>query len=207
MCCPTRPTSPKFLVESLPKKAKATHDAEEAETTSEITTEDSEEDTTNEQTLMMKVPYAGKKGEGFIRGLKTCLQHNLPNNINCRIVQTGTKISRNFNVKDKVDKNHLSNFIYRHKCKNKKCTDSYIGETARRRVLRTEEHAGKDKESWIFKHSSQSKHPKAKNENFEILATDYADRRKRKIAEALFIRDEKPSLNKQKESYQLKLFA
>ena len=88
------------------------------ETTSEITTEDSEEDTTNEQTLMMKVPYAGKKGEGFIRGLKTCLQHNLPNNINCRIVQTGTKISRNFNVKDKVDKNHLSNFIYRHKCKN-----------------------------------------------------------------------------------------
>ena len=87
------------------------------------------------------------------------------------------------------------------------CNDSYIGETARRRILRTEEHAGKDKESWIFKHSSQSKHPKAKNENFEILAIGYANRRKRKLAEALFIRDEKPSLNKQKESYQLKLFA
>ena len=73
--------------------------------------------------------------------------------------------------------------------------------------MRTEEHAGKDKESWIFKHSSQSKHPKAKNENFEILATGYANRRKRKLAEALFIRDERPCLNKQKESYQLKLFA
>ena len=119
----------------------------------------------------------------------------------------GTKIYRNFNVKDKVDKNHLSNFIYRHKCKNKKCNDSYIGETARRRILRTEEHAGKDKESWIFKHSSQTKHPKAKNEHFEILATGYTNRRKRKLAEALFIRDERPSLNKQKESYQLKLFA
>ena len=197
---------PKFLVESLLKKAKASKNLEVTET-SEITTEDSEEDATKEQTLMMKVPYAGKKGEGLIRGLKTCLQNNLPDNIKCRIVQTGTKISRNFNVKDKVDKNHLSNFIYRHRCKNKKCNDSYIGETARRRILRTEEHAEKDKKSWIFKHSSQSKHPKAKNENFEILATGYANRRKRKLAEALFIRDERPSLNKQKESYQLKLFA
>ena len=113
--------------------------------TSEITTEDSEEDATNEQTLMMKVPYAGKKSEGLIRGLKTCLQHNLPDNIKCRIVQTGTKISK---------------------------------KKARRRILRTKARAGKDKESWIFKHSSQSKHPKAKNENFEILATGYANRRK-----------------------------
>ena len=87
------------------------------------------------------------------------------------------------------------------------CTASYIGETARRRIIRTEEHGGKDKESWIYKHSSQTKHPKAKDRNFEILATNYADRRKRKLAEALFIRDERPSLNKQKDSYQLKLFA
>ena len=156
---------------------------------------------------MLKIPYAGKKGENLVKGLKNSLQHNLPDNIKCRIVQTGTKISRNFNVKDKVDGRHLSNFIYKHECKNKKCTDTYIGETARRRIIRTEEHGGKDKESWIFKHSNQTKHPKAKDANFEILAANYADRRRRKLAEALYIRDQKPTLNKQKESYKLKLFA
>ena len=106
-----RSLSIKFHVESLLKKAKASKN--EASETSEIATEDSAEDATKEQTLMMKVPYTGKKGEGLVRGLKTCLQYNLPDNIKCRIVQTGTKISRNFNMKDKVDKNHLSNFLYR----------------------------------------------------------------------------------------------
>ena len=126
------------------------------------------------------------------------------------MVQTGTKLSRNFNVKDKVDGKHLSNFIYRRDCKNKKCKErkrgDYIGETARRRVIRTTEHAGKDKESWIFKHTSTTKHPRAKDEDFEILATGYEDRRRRKLAEAMFIRDLKPSLNKQKDSYKLTLF-
>ena len=28
---------------------------------------------------------------------------NLPKNIKCRVIQTGTKLSRNFNVKDKID--------------------------------------------------------------------------------------------------------
>ena len=36
---------------------------------------------------------------------------------------------------------------------------------------------------------------------------NYSDRRKRKLAEAMFIRDLKPTLNKQKESYKLALFA
>ena len=73
--------------------------------------------------------------------------------------------------------------------------------------MRTGEHGGKDKNSWIFKHSSKTKHPRAKDEDFEILATNYGDRRKRKLAEAMFIRDLKPSLNQKKESFKLALFA
>ena len=155
----------------------------------------------------MKVPYAGKTGENIVESLKKTLKRNLPNNIMCRIVQTGTKLSTRFNIKDAVDKKHLSAFIYRRKCRNKKCKDSYVGETARRRTLRTEEHGGKDKNSWIFKHSSTTKHPRAKNEDFEVLASNYGDRRKRKLAEAMFIRDLKPTLNQQKESFKLALFA
>ena len=93
-------------------------------------------------------------------------------------------------MKDKVDGKHLSNFIYRRNCKNKKCDrGDYVGETSRRRVLRTAEHGGKDKKSWIYKHSSTTKHPRAKDEDLEVLATGYPDRRKRRLAEAMFIRD------------------
>ena len=161
--------------------------------------------------LMLKVPYAGDKGDGLIKDLNNTLRRNLPEDLECRVIQTGTKLSRHFNIKDKVDDKHLSNFIYRHDCQNKKCKKrkkgDYIGETARRREVRTGEHGGKDKKSWVFQHSSSTKHPRAKDKDFEVLAVNYTDRRKRKLAEAMFIRDMKPFLNKQKESYKLKLFA
>ena len=189
------------LVTSLLRKAKEKSNAEPSDK------EDTREDSTEPKLLMMKVPYAGKTGESIVESLKKTLKRNLPSSLECRIVQTGTKLSTRFNIKDKVDKNHLSNFIYRRKCRNKRCKDSYVGETARRRTVRTGEHGGKDKNSWIFKHSSKTKHPRAKDEDFEILATNYGDRRKRKLAEAMFIRDLKPSLNKQKESFKLALFA
>ena len=91
--------------------------------------------------------------------------------------------------------------------KIKKCEDDYIGETARRKAIRTNEHAGKDKDSHIYQHSTKKKHPRAREENFKILARNYPDRRKRKLAEAMFIRDLKPSLNKKKDSFKLALFA
>ena len=56
-------------------------------------------------------------------------------------------------------------------------------------------------------HSLTKRHPRAKERDFEVLATNYSDRRKRKLTEAMFIRDLKPTLNKQKESYKLALFA
>ena len=86
-------------------------------------------------------------------------------------------------------------------CQNKRCNHSYIGETARRIVIRADDHTGKDKNSHIL-----TKHPRAKEANFEVLATNYPNRRKRKLAEAMFIRDEKPTLNVQKDLYKLVLF-
>ena len=172
-------------------------------------TNDDPDDTSEEErrtTLTMKIPYAGEKGENIVKSLQNTLTRNLPTNIACRIVQTGTKLSTKFNIKDQVDEKHLSNFIYHHKCANRKCKDSYVGETARRRILRTEEHGGKDKNSWIYKHSSSTKHPRAKDAHFEVLANNYENKRKRRLAEAMYIRDLKPTLNVQKESYKLALF-
>ena len=90
-------------------------------------------------------------------------------------------------------------------CASKKSTDSYIGENARRQPLRTEEYGGKDKSSWIFNHSSSTKHPRAKDSQFEVLASNYDNKRKRRLAEAMYIRNMKPTLNVQKESYKLAL--
>ena len=175
--------------------------------TASTSNEETETNATEPTVLTMTVPYAGEKGEKMIKDLKKELKRNLPETQDYRIVQTGTKLSSRFNVKDKVNEKHLSNFVYYRKCTNKKCKDDYIGETGRRKVVRNKDHGGHDKQSWIFKHSSSTGHPRAKDEDFVILARNYEDRRKRRIAEAMFIRDKKPSLNKQKESYKLALFA
>ena len=62
--------------------------------------------------LMLKVPYAGGKGKTIIKVINTTSKRYRPENLHCRIVQTGTKLSQNFNVKDKVDGKHLINFVY-----------------------------------------------------------------------------------------------
>ena len=143
----------------------------------------------------MKVPYARKEGENIVKSLQNTLTKNLPSNIASRVVQTGTKLSNRFNIKDQVDAKHLSNFIYHHKCANKKCKDSYIGKTARRRTLRTEEHRGKDKNYWIFKHSLSTKHPRAKDSHFEFLTSNDDNKRKGRLPEPMYVRDMKPTLD------------
>ena len=159
----------------------------------------------DQPTLIFKLPFRGEKGETLIRSLKNTLNRNIPDT-EYRIVHTGTKLSKQFSLKDNIDKKHQSNFVYKHGCQNKKCDDDYVGETARRREKRCGDHSGKDKNSHIFQHSSTTKHPRANEKDFEVLASNYPNRRKRRLCEAMLIRDLKPTLNKQKDSYKLVLF-
>ena len=130
-----------------------------------------------------------------MKSLQNTLTKNLPSNIASRVVQTGTKLPTRFNIKDQVDAKHLSNFIYHHKCANKKCKDSYIGKTARTRTLRTEEHRGRDKNCWIFKHSLSTKPPRAKDSHFEFLTSNDDNKRKGRLPEPMYVRDMKPTLD------------
>jgi hypothetical protein len=197
---------PKALVRSMLRKTKEMFEMNSTGEADDVSENVKEE--TEDAPLIFKVPFRGDKGERLLNKMSRRLDSDLPKNLKFRIVHTGTKISKFFNIKDKVDDKHLSNFIYHHDCQNKKCKDGdYIGETARRKTRRTKEHAGKDKSSHIFLHSTKTKHPRAREENFKVLATNYQDRRKRKLAEAMYIRDLKPSLNKQKDSFKLALFA
>ena len=178
---------PHYLVTSALEKIKERYEAETTETAETEDEESTDNSPVESKLYMLKLPYASKEGEGIVKSLKNTLKRNLPNNQEVRIVHNGTKLSKHFNIKDKVDEKHRSNIIYyKPECKNKKCKEgSYVGETARRKIIRTDEHAGKDKESWIFKHSSSTKHPKAKYGDFMILDMNYQDRRKRKLAEAM----------------------
>ena len=71
---------------------------------------------------------------------------------------------------------------------------------------RTYEHGNTDTNSAIYKHAQIAKH-KVDNSNFKILARAYNKYKDRKIAEALYIRDLQPNLNKQVKSHKLELFA
>ena len=106
---------PRNLVETIMKNVK-----DERNTTRTTDNTESEEENEPTTTLMVKVPFAGEKGEGIIKDLNRTLQRNLPNSIKCRIVRTGTKLQRNFNIKDKLEDKHRSNFVYLHECQYKR---------------------------------------------------------------------------------------
>ena len=195
---------PRYVVTSILKKFEDKHTNSETASKNNVSIPVEVEEEKN-PTLFLKVPFRGKEAEALLKSLNSTLKRTLPTK-EFRIVNTGSKLSNYFSLEDPLDKKHQSGFIYKHDCRNKRCSEDYVGETGRRSEFRFKDHAGKDKNSHIYQHSSKMRHPKAKAENFEILGVNYPDRRKRKLAEAMFIRDLKPTLNKQKDSYKLSLF-
>ena len=113
---------PPNLVKSLIKKAS---ESSKKKSTNQDDPGSSDDDPIP-KTLLLKVPYAGKTGDNLVKSLQNTLKANLPQKIECRIVQTGTKLSSRFNIKDKTDDKHLSNFIYRHRCRNQKIITSFF---------------------------------------------------------------------------------
>ena len=95
---------------------------------------------------------------------------------------------------------------YHIKCPNRKCTSHYIGETKRRIGKRILEHNSRDKGSRVLTHSMQTKHRRVYLNDIKIIGTSYRSNFKRKISEALHIKEMKPDLNVQKDAFKLKLF-
>ena len=87
------------------------------------------------------------------------------------------------------------------------CTDSYIWETARRLSERVMDHAGGDTKSHLVRHGLNFNHETVNIENFKILNTGYNNNTyKRRISEALFVKQYRSSLNMQDNSVPLQLF-
>ena len=87
------------------------------------------------------------------------------------------------------------------------CLVFYDDETGRKLIERVNTHNEKDINSHMFKHSIAANHPTATLDNFTVLGSGYRNRKfKRNLAEFLFIKQNRPTLNKHGTSVSLKLF-
>ena len=150
------------------------------------------------------VPYAGGKGCTLIKSLKKNIQKALPINIQKRIVYTGTKLSSQLkNMKNPTPFEEQHDIVYHSFCSAENCNENYIGESARR----LDDRNGRDRNSHLFKRSGESRHDPAVKNDFRIIGKSYMNNtRRRKIAEAVFIKKMAPSLNIQEKSVKLELF-
>ena len=118
------------------------------------------------------------------------------------------KIGSFFNVKDKIATLYRNNAIYLISWGEGGCPDTYIGESKLRVNDRFKKHIHADyyKEySAIHSHCTTIKHKLPTSESIQILHTN-KHWHKRKIMESLFIKKHKPTLNRNVESFVLKLF-
>ena len=153
---------------------------------------------------MMILPYSGEKGCTLIKSLKKNLERALLININI-LVYTGTKSSSQLkNIKDPTPSEEQHDIVYHSFCSAENCNENYIGESARRLDERMKDHNGRDRNSHLFKHSVESRHDPVLKNDFRIIGKGYRSNTSRtKIAEALFIKKMKPSLNIQEKSVKL----
>ena len=130
----------------------------------------------------------------------------LPDKQKATLPYTSIKLGSNFNVKDITKKKLKHDLVYSVKCPEETCNETYNGETGRRLVEPIDEHREKDKNSHVYEHSMNSNHALVTLDDFTIVNSGYKHKFKRKISEALFIKSNRPNLNKQDTSVPLRLF-
>ena len=142
----------------------------------------------------------------IVNSMKRYVNKILLENVKVQTTFTGKRLSSCFKTKDRTNFEYQHNIIYKVKCSAKNCWDDYIGELARRIIERVKDHGERDTKSHVLKHISEKEHVEVTQEDFKIISSHFKNNRlKRKIAEALLIKQEHPSLNVQDQSAKLKL--
>ena len=153
------------------------------------------------------IPYQGGKREQVIKSVRKPIKRLLPSNIKVQVSFTGSKLSSCFNIKDETKFEHRNDIIYLGTCPETTCNDNYIGEAKRRLFERVKDHNGRDFNSHLLKHAlGNNQHVSGKY--FKITGNGFrGNNKKRKVAEALLIREIKPTLNIRDQSVPLQLFS
>ena len=159
----------------------------------------------NEHFLMLL--YERKVGETTLKSLRNTLKSVISANNTCQIIYTGAKLASNFNIKDKITKEHKHDVVYKAQCPDLNCDKTYVGEIGQRFSEHIIDHSGRDDKSHLYEHAQKTGQENVNLDHFEILLNAYKNNKfKRKLAKALHIKHERPTLNIQEQSVPLKLF-
>ena len=153
----------------------------------------------NQQRVLINLPFC-TQNEIFAKSFIKRLNIFTHNKYDFIIIWKTRKLRSLFPLKDRVNPNYVSDVIYEGTCT---CNESYIGETDRNVIVRWNEHGN------ISKISEPSKHLKLQQThefNWSVICKAPRDKYKRRILETFFIKIKNPTLNKNIENFQLKLF-
>ena len=154
------------------------------------------------------LPYAGPKESNIIKSMNNNIQRIPPNKVKARITYTGRKLGTKSQIKDLTKTQDGHDLIYYSKCPEPNCNEDCLGKTGKRIIERTAVHSEKDKQSHLLKHSLIRNHPIVDFKDPKLIDKNYhGNRYNRKISEALYSKQYRPSLNAQEHSVQLKLFS
>ena len=148
-----------------------------------------------EEVRYFKLPYLGNISKQT-RNKINILASKLCKNIKLNIVFTSCKINRFFSTKDTLPKFSKSLVVYKFICPV--CNSWYVGYTTRNLLTRICEHLGKDSNSHILQHISTCENAMhIANENHFSILDEATSEYELKIKEALHIKWENPTINKQ----------
>ena len=168
--------------------------------------------TVPKQQFQIILPFLGSVSGKVHKKLKSLAKRYLPGSEIVVIFKSPSRLSSVFNFKDKLPLYLVSGVIYKYTCS--RCNSTYVGKTKRHTHHRFAEHAGrspltgklvKGQGSTTVRDHMLTCDTVVSNDNFEILGRDSVDYYL-KIKESIFIKLEKPSLNKQGKSIPLALF-
>lgn len=144
--------------------------------------------------MQIKLSYGATKGNKLMRKMKKRSRNE--QHKKTIVTYQRKKVSTKFYVKDKTNFCQKNNIAYLGKCPNENCRHDYTGETDRRIEERIMNQNKRDKNSHLPRHSRKMEHHHVWHKNFEIIGSNYSSSLKRKISEALFMKQLKPTLNK-----------
>ena len=155
---------------------------------------------------MLLLPYQGDKGIELSKSLKRNLTKHLPNNVKTQVTFASQKLSTQFNVEDRTKFEHKHDVIYFGKCPEQNCTNNYLDESARRISEWIRDYGGRDQKSYLFRNAVVNEHRHASYDDFKIIGSGFRNNTfKRKVAEALLIKELRPTLKIQEKLVELKL--
>ena len=134
------------------------------------------------------LPYNGKQGNKLLSKMQKHLSKFLPTKVKTTVTYQSKKLGRKFQLKDKTKFHQQNSLVYYSRCLDETCNEDYVGETDKRIEERIIDHNKRDKNSHLLKQSGEKNHQHVQESYFKVLGNNYRSNFKRKISEALFLK-------------------